>query len=62
MARRLLAGLPARQRAAVALRFYDDLAFAEIAMILDCPESTARSYVHRALERLRAQLKEDGDE
>jgi RNA polymerase sigma factor (sigma-70 family) len=62
MARRLLAGLPARQRAAVALRFYDDLAFAEIATILDCPESTARSYVHRALERLRAQLEADGDD
>ncbi len=61
LARRLLAELPARQRAAVALRFYDDLAFAEIATILDCPESTARSYVHRALERLRAQLKETDD-
>jgi RNA polymerase sigma-70 factor (sigma-E family) len=61
LARRLLAELPARQRAAVALRFYDDLAFAEIAAILDCPESTARSYVHRALERLRSQLKEDSD-
>lgn len=62
VARRLLAGLPTRQRAAVALRFYDDLAFAEIGLILGCPESTARSYVHRALERLRAQLKEEGDE
>jgi RNA polymerase sigma-70 factor (sigma-E family) len=62
MARRLLAGLPARQRAAVALRFYDDLAFAEIATILDCPESTARSYVHRALKLLRAQLEADGDD
>jgi RNA polymerase sigma-70 factor (sigma-E family) len=61
VARRLLAGLPSRQRAAVALRFYDDLAFAEIATILDCTESTARSYVHRALERLRAQLKETED-
>ena len=61
LARRLLAELPARQRAAVALRFYDDLPFAEIATILDCPESTARSYVHRALERLRAQLKEAHD-
>jgi RNA polymerase sigma-70 factor (sigma-E family) len=61
MARRLLAGLPARQRAAVALRYYDDLAFAEIAAILDCPESTARSYVHRALERLRSQLEADDD-
>jgi RNA polymerase sigma-70 factor (sigma-E family) len=62
LARRLLAELPARQRAAVALRFYDDLAFAEIATILDCPESTARSYVHRALARLRSQLEVDGDD
>ena len=62
LARRLLAGLPARQRAAVALRFYDDLAFAEIATVLDCPESTARSYVHRALERLRNQLRESDDD
>ena len=61
LARRLLAELPPRQRAAVALRFYDDLAFAEIATILDCPVSTARSYVHRALERLRLQLKETDD-
>ncbi|HZA71473.1 MAG TPA: sigma-70 family RNA polymerase sigma factor [Propionibacteriaceae bacterium] len=62
LARRLLAGLPARQRAAVALRFYDDLAFAEIAAVLECTESTARSYVHRALERLRAELKESDDD
>ena len=55
-------GCPPRQRAAVALRFYDDLAFAEIAAVLDCTESTARSYVHRALERLRAQLKESDDD
>ena len=60
--RRLLAGLPARQRAAVALRFYDDLAFAEIATVLECTESTARSYVHRALERLRTQLRENDDD
>jgi RNA polymerase sigma-70 factor (sigma-E family) len=56
VARQLLATLPARQRAAVALRFYDDLPFAEIARILNCPESTARSYVHRALIQLRAEL------
>ena len=62
LARRLLAGLPARQRAAVALRFYDDLAFAEIATVLECTESTARSYVHRALERLRTQLRESDDD
>ena len=55
-------GCPRRQRAAVALRFYDDLAFAEIATVLDCTESTARSYVHRALERLRSQLRESDDD
>jgi RNA polymerase sigma-70 factor (sigma-E family) len=62
VARRLLATLPARQRAAVALRFYDDLPFAEIGRILDCPESTARSYVHRALGQLREQLSEVSDD
>jgi RNA polymerase sigma-70 factor (sigma-E family) len=61
-ARRLLATLPARQRAAVALRFYDDLPFAEIGRILDCTESTARSYVHRALGQLREQLREVSDD
>lgn len=62
LARQLLAGLPPRQRAAVALRYYDDLAFAEIAVVLGCTESTARSYVHRALERLRTQLREEPDD
>ena len=46
--------LPARQRAAVVLRFYEHLSFAEVAGVLDCQESTARSLVHRALAHLRA--------
>ena len=56
LARALLRTLPPRQRAAVALRFFDDLSFAEIAAILQCTESTARSYVHRAVGQLRADL------
>jgi RNA polymerase sigma-70 factor (sigma-E family) len=55
-ARVLLARLPGRQRAAVMLRFYDDLSFAQIAEILSCRESTARSHVHRALAALRVEL------
>lgn len=55
-AQAMLAGLPGRQRAAVMLRFYDDLSFGQIAEILSCRESTARSYVHRALAALRLQL------
>ncbi|MDQ3096132.1 MAG: sigma-70 family RNA polymerase sigma factor, partial [Actinomycetota bacterium] len=49
-----------QQRAAVVLRFYEDLSFAEIGKVLGCPESTARSHVHRALASLRTLL-ERGD-
>jgi RNA polymerase sigma-70 factor (sigma-E family) len=52
----LCAELPPQQRAAVVLRFYEDLPFAEIGRILGCPESTARSHVHRALAALRQRL------
>lgn len=52
--------LPMPQRAAVVLRFFDDASFAEIGEVLDMPESTARSHVHRALAALRERLdKED---
>jgi len=45
--------LPRQQRVALALRFYEDLSFAQIAAILDCAEPTARSHVHRGLASLR---------
>lgn len=53
---RLCEELAPKQRAAVVLRFYEDLSFAEIGLILDCPENTARSHVHRAVATLRARL------
>ena len=59
LAWQLCESLPPLQRAAVALRFYDDLEYAEIASILGCAEATARSHVHRALTRLRTRLIED---
>ena len=61
LAARLLRTLPIRQRAAVALRYYDDLDFAEISRILGCAESTARSHVHRALASLRTELGGDDE-
>ena len=61
LAARLLRTLPAQQRAAVVLRYLEDLSFADIAEILGCPESTARSHVHRALGRLREQLGDEHD-
>jgi len=55
---RLCLELPPNQRAAVVLRFYEDLSFAQIALVLDCTESTARSHVHRAVAALRDRLGE----
>jgi RNA polymerase sigma factor (sigma-70 family) len=48
--------LPARQRAAVVLRFLCDLPDDEIADILDCRVATVRSLVHRGLAALRTQI------
>ncbi len=53
---RVCAGLPPQQRAAVVLRYYEDLEYAEIAAVLGVAEPTARSHVHRALTALRGDL------
>ncbi len=52
--------LPARQRAAVVLRFCEDLSERETATILNTSEKAVRSLVGRGLERLRAEGKFDG--
>ncbi|NUR98564.1 MAG: SigE family RNA polymerase sigma factor [Kribbellaceae bacterium] len=52
----LCATLPAKQRAAVVLRYYEDLPDAEIAVILDCSPATVRSQIHRALASLRTTI------
>jgi RNA polymerase sigma-70 factor (sigma-E family) len=49
----LLGELPARQRAVLVLRYYEDLPDAEIARVLGCGESTVRSQATRALATLR---------
>lgn len=56
---RLCGELPPVQRAAVVLRFYRDLSYADIAASLDCPQATARSHVHRAVAALRARYQEE---
>ena len=58
----LCATLPDKQRAAVVLRFYEDLSYAEIAELLHCAEATARSHVHRALASLKTTLSKEGAE
>lgn len=54
----LLAGLPRRQRAALVLRYYEDLPDQEIADILGCAVGTVRSSISRGLGALRAELVE----
>lgn len=50
-----------RQREAVVLRFYEGMAYAEIADLLSCREATARSLVHRALGELRTTLRDEAN-
>ena len=52
----LLAELPERQRAALVLRFFHDLADDEIGSALGCRVGTVRSLVSRGLGQLRARM------
>lgn len=48
--------LPAKQRAAVVLRYFEGLSFAEIAETLGSSENAVRSNLSRGLRRLRIQM------
>jgi RNA polymerase sigma-70 factor (sigma-E family) len=50
---RALATLPRRTRAALVLRYFEDLPDAEIARIMGCSVSTVKSSISRGLARLR---------
>lgn len=52
----VLLTLPPRQRAAIVLRFYEDLPDEEIAALLGCKVPTVRTAVFRGLERLRKEI------
>ena len=54
--RHALAALPPRQRAAVVLRYWDDLPVAETAAALGCSEGTVKSQVSKGLGALRRAL------
>ena len=53
----VLRRLPVDQRAAIVLRFYDDLSLSEIAAAMDRPVNTVKSLIHRGLGRLKEQLR-----
>ena len=50
----VLRQLPERQRLAVVLRHAAGLSYAEVGVVLACPEGTAKSHVSRGIDRLRA--------
>jgi RNA polymerase sigma factor (sigma-70 family) len=52
----LIVKLPARQRAVLVLRYYEDLSEAQIASVLDCPVGTVKSLASRALAALRSEV------
>ena len=49
-----LGTLPARQRAVIVLRYWEDLPETEVAAILGCSAGTVKSTASRGLARLRA--------
>jgi len=54
--RAAIAALPHRQRAAVVLRFYEDLTIDEIASALGARPGTVKSLLHRGLAALREEI------
>ncbi len=52
--------LPRRQRAVVALRYYEDRSDTEIAELLGCAPSSVRAYLTRAHAALRIELQRPG--
>jgi RNA polymerase sigma factor (sigma-70 family) len=54
--------LPVRQRAAIVLRFYEDLSERDAAGVLRCRPGTVASLVSRGMATLRRYVKEEDDE
>lgn len=57
--RDFVARLPHRQRAAFVLHRYEELPYAEIAVILGCTEQAARASAYQALRRVRRHFIEE---
>ena len=59
--RNAVAGLPPKERAAVALFYLEDYSLAEVAHALECSESAAGVRLHRARKRLAEVLGKEVD-
>jgi len=56
LVRTALLGLPYRQRAAIVLRYYEDLPEKRVAELLGCRPGTVKSLLSRGLASLRAEI------
>ncbi|MDQ1436656.1 MAG: hypothetical protein QOK43_285 [Acidimicrobiaceae bacterium] len=52
----VIKALPAKQRAVLVLRFYEDMTVDNIADVLGLPAGTVKSQIHRSLARLKETL------
>jgi RNA polymerase sigma-70 factor (sigma-E family) len=59
---RCLAQVPARQRACLVLRYYDDLSVSEVATALGISEGTVKSQTARGLDTLQAAFARETDD
>jgi RNA polymerase sigma-70 factor (ECF subfamily) len=59
--RRALAGLPAEQRQAIELAFFDGLTHVEIARVLELPAGTVKGRIRLGLQKLRDALERTED-
>ncbi|OWR27388.1 RNA polymerase subunit sigma [Saccharibacillus sp. O23] len=56
---RAMEKMPKKYRHVLVLRFYHDMTLAEIAQILNKPESTVKSRLYRALKQMRIRLEQE---
>lgn len=54
--RRAVGQLPQKQRLAVTLHYFEELAYEEVAAVMDMPLGTVKSYLHRAKAALAQAL------
>ena len=60
--RRLVQGLPKRQREVVLLRIFEDLSVKETAQSMGCREGTVKALLHKATEKLKLRIQIAGIE
>lgn len=56
---RYIKELDVKYKTVIILRFYKDYTIKQISSILECPEGTVKTNIHRAISILRDKMKED---